>query len=189
MKKFLHSWFVNFFLLFDLKMLSLILLVVITAVIYYRVGLKKHISGIRQRTVLASLTEFLYLCPYWLAIIHRIGEPKVDPTSKIFGGWTIIERGYTFEVLALANFLLFTPFAVALCIYLIKYKNADNKKLILLPTAMSFVLTLAIELTQLIASMGTFQISDLVYNTLGGTFGALLVIAVRAIYNAYNKKK
>lgn len=183
MKKFLHSCFVNLFLLFDLKMLTLIALVIITAIIYYCVGLKKQLGGLKAKTVFITFVEFLYLCPYWLGIIHRIGEPKVDATAKIFDGWTIIEMRYGFEVLAFANFFLFTPFAVLFCIYLLKYKNADNKKLILLPTVLSFVMSLAIELTQLIASMGTFQISDLVYNTLGGTFGALLILIIHTLYN------
>ena len=45
----------------------------------------------------------------------------------------------------------------------------------------SFLASLTIELLQMFFSIGSFQISDLVYNTLGGVLGAIIYYIVKII--------
>ncbi len=151
-------------------------------IIYYIVTLKKTNFKNGRESALLGVISYLYICPFWLAVISRIGGEKVDPTAHIFDGWFVRETGYYFDILAFQNVFLFTPFALCLCVFLIKYKDADRKRLLLIPTLMSFAMSLAIELIQLVSCIGTFQISDLAYNTLGGLIGALLAFFANKIY-------
>lgn len=49
----------------------------------------------------------------------------------------------------------------------------------------SFLFSLGIEFTQLFLKLGSFQLSDLVYNTLGGLIGGLIY----ALFHAKSFKK
>lgn len=67
----------------------------------------------------------------------------------------------------------------------IKDKNLNLKSLIKI-IKISFSLSLFIELTQLFLTIGTFQLSDLVYNTFGGVVGYILAILVSCLKNKDN---
>lgn len=150
---------------------------------YYIVMLKRTNDKSVKKSALLGFTSYFYICPFWLAVISRIGRERVDSTAHIFDGWFVRETGYYFDILAFQNVFLFTPFAICLCLFLIKYKKLGSKSIVLICTLMSFAMSLAIELIQLVSSIGTFQLSDLVYNTLGGLIGALLTLLVNKLKN------
>lgn len=151
-------------------------------IIYYIVTLKRTKVKAVKKSALFGFTFYFYICPFWLAVISRIDREKVDSTAHIFDGWFVRETGYFFDILAFQNVFLFTPFAVCLALFVLKYKQCSNKSIVLICTLMSFAMSLVIELIQLVTCIGTFQISDLVYNTLGGLIGAVIVLVVKMIY-------
>ena len=72
--------------------------------------------------------------------------------------------------------LLFIPFAVLLLWAFRKELLGDKlglKKTLWVATKTVGIFSFVIEFSQLLFHLGTFQISDLVYNTLGGTVGGL----------------
>lgn len=83
----------------------------------------------------------------------------LNPLENIWGGWLPNEDGFE-------NIFLFIPLS-----FLMGYVFHKN-----IPQAIlySFLFSLAIESSQLFFRLGTFQISDLTLNTLGGIIGILL---------------
>lgn len=99
-----------------------------------------------------------------------------DPLSNIMGVWGLYDANGNLTTEAIENLMLFIPFAVLL---LWAFRNellGDKpglKKTLWVATKTVGIFSFAIEFSQLLFHLGTFQISDLVYNTLGGTVGGL----------------
>jgi len=96
---------------------------------------------------------------------------------NVFGGWWIWDvdsNGQkTLSTASIENLILLMPFSI---IYL--RSKIEEKKTLLWMTknsiVASFALSLFIESVQLVFRIGNFQISDLVYNTLGGFIGGII---------------
>lgn len=101
-----------------------------------------------------------------------------NPLNKILGGWGLYENGQlTTE--SIENILLFIPFSVLFLWAFHKelLGSMDNfrfGKTIWAITKIVAVFSFIIEFSQLLFHLGTFQISDLCYNTLGGTIGGVI---------------
>ena len=52
------------------------------------------------------------------------------------------------------------------------------KKILWYSGKIAFIFSISIEMLQLFLRLGTFQLSDLFYNTVGGTLGGLMYYAV-----------
>lgn len=103
-----------------------------------------------------------------------------DPLGKIFGGWWLYEDGQlTTE--SIENIMLFIPFSILLLWAFQKEllekeegKNIKFGKTVWQATKMVAIFSFVIEFAQLLFHLGTFQISDLTYNTLGGVIGGVI---------------
>ena len=64
-----------------------------------------------------------------------------------------------------------------------KLKNRKNavKRPVLYAIAAGFLFSLTIETLQLMLRLGTFQLSDICYNTLGGMIGGVMFWIIRLI--------
>lgn len=145
---------------------------------------KKKENQLHYVKIFAAMFYFSEL--FYTTLIHRIGM-KTEPLSDIFGEWSIYD-GETIMYInpkPILNILLFLPICFAV-FYLLKSfgkKSFTDKKVLLLTAAISFLTSLFIELIQLVFCIGTFQLSDLVYNTLGGLIGAIIYITAKRIIN------
>ena len=103
--------------------------------------------------------------------------------------WIFLVKDTWSKVQAVENILFFIPFSFFLILGF--FSNKDISKLNLLKKIIkfSFLLSLFIELIQLFLTLGTFQVSDIVYNIIGGITGYILVILVDCIDNLKNKLK
>lgn len=103
----------------------------------------------------------------------------VNPVSNVMGGWWIWkvdtngEKVLTTE--CFENIILMLPFTVLLMWTakekLIKHLNIKN--IILKCTQVAFLFSVCIEFLQLFLRLGTFQLSDIFYNTFGGCLGGM----------------
>lgn len=110
----------------------------------------------------------------------------LNPLTDVMGNWWIYDVDpKTGEMIltteCLENFILFIPFSflVMSC----KYKYKSRKAILYISTKIVLLISLSIEFLQLFLRVGTFQISDLFYNTLGGLVGGFVYI----IYSKFNK--
>lgn len=106
---------------------------------------------------------------------------SLNPLGRVLGVWGL-HKTYSgtnktvFTTEAVENFILFIPFIVLLfwC-----FKDKIFKKVTLISVAwksiaISFAFSFCIEMLQLLLRVGTWQLSDLAYNTAGGLLGGLI---------------
>lgn len=100
-----------------------------------------------------------------------------NPLSEVLGGWGLYNEKGELTTEAIENLFLFIPFMILL---LWSYRERIlGEKVRLIRTLwqslkITFLFSLSIEFLQLFLRLGTFQLSDLTYNTLGGLMGGLL---------------
>ena len=104
-----------------------------------------------------------------------------DPLSDVLGDWGLHKSDGSLSTEPIENLVLFIPFVVLL---LWAFKNEiigeDVRivKVLWKSTVTVGIFSFVIEFSQLLFHLGTFQISDLVYNTLGGTIGGLMYYVI-----------
>lgn len=104
----------------------------------------------------------------------------VNPVSNVMGGWWIWKVGTNGEKIltteCFENIILMFPFTVLL-MWTAKEKLIEHlniKNIILKCTQVAFFFSVCIEFLQLFLRLGTFQLSDIFYNTLGGCLGGMV---------------
>ena len=93
-----------------------------------------------------------------------------------------------FTTESIENFMLFVPFSILLLWafqkeLLDESENIRFGKTVWEATKVVAIFSFMIEFTQLLFHLGTFQISDLTYNTLGGAVGGVIY------YLGYSRKR
>ena len=129
-------------------------------------------SNFRRTFLLAFYTAMILL----KTVLNRAIWP--DPLEKILGGWGLYENGQ-FTTESIENFILFVPFSSLLLWAFQEELLGESKriwfgKIVWQVTKIVAVFSFIIEFTQLLFHLGTFQISDLTYNTLGGAVGGVI---------------
>jgi glycopeptide antibiotics resistance protein len=95
----------------------------------------------------------------------------MNPLSKVMGGWSIWETVNGEQKLtteSIENVIMMIPFSsVAMWIF------DEKTKVVWKSGRMAFCFSVGIEFLQLLLRLGTFQVSDIFYNTVGGCLGGL----------------
>lgn len=126
-----------------------------------------------------SFRKFFLFTFYLAMILFRTlinREMWMNPISDIMGGWGLRDKDGNLTTEAIENMMLFVPFII-LFYWTWKERILKKKKLMyILWKSMQtvFLCSFFIEFSQLILRLGTFQLSDLFYNTLGGFLGGLI---------------
>lgn len=123
-----------------------------------------------------------------LTILSR-GINTCDPFEKVFSGWRAERYGtYTWDLDCIYNLFLFFPLMVSVTWRksMLAVKSSVFRDLLSSVKA-GAALSLAIETTQALLRAGTFQLSDLFYNTLGGVLGTALFRLILLVAPAGNR--
>lgn len=113
-----------------------------------------------------------------------------NPLDNIMGDWSVtVGADGKLNTRCLENILLMMPFVMAL---FFAFGNKIMAKITLWSivwrsSVYSLCFSLSIEFIQLFGRLGTFQLSDLFYNTLGGLIGGLLYYLIYRI--AHRKER
>ena len=75
------------------------------------------------------------------------------------------------------NVIMMVPFS-AMVLWTFQEKVGGWKKILWYSGKMAFIFSVSIEMLQLLLRLGTFQLSDIFYNTVGGVLGGLMYCAV-----------
>lgn len=186
MRKFFKTFELNIIHFFEsyfkIPCIIALVAVAITLLLYFWVNKSKETDKrlLLNLLLLNSFGSFYFSELLYSTLFSRINT-KINPLMNIWGEWSVFD-GETIMFLnfrPLQNILLFVPLCLVIYLFsrLIK-KRIKPKQLLFVTFITSFSLSLLIELMQLVTCLGTFQISDLVYNTLGGVLGALIVIFI-----------
>ncbi len=118
---------------------------------------------------------FLIVMILFITLLNR--DLWMNPLSDVMGGWWIwkeINGEIQLTTECFENVIMMIPF-MFLLLWTFGEKIAKGFKAIVLKSIKyTFCFTLTIEFLQLFLRLGTFQISDIFYNTLGGLIGGIL---------------
>ena len=105
----------------------------------------------------------------------------MNPLSKVMGGWGIWETVNGEQKLTtecIENVIMMVPFS-AIAMWTFDEKIGNGWKQILWQSGkIAFIFSLSIEMLQLLLRLGTFQLSDIFYNSVGGVIGGSIYCAV-----------
>ena len=100
-----------------------------------------------------------------------------NPLSDVMGGWGIWETVNGEQQLTtecIENVIMMVPFS-AVVMWTFGEKIGNSWKKILWQSGkIAFIFSISIEMLQLLMRLGTFQLSDIFYNTVGGMLGGLM---------------
>ena len=101
----------------------------------------------------------------------------MNPLSKVMGGWGIWETVNGEQKLTtecIENVIMMVPFS-SVVMWTFKEKTGNGwKKILWYSGKVAFIFSVSIEMLQLLLRLGTFQLSDIFYNTVGGVLGGLV---------------
>lgn len=109
----------------------------------------------------------------------------MNPLSNVMGGWGIWEtvngeRQLTTE--CIENVILMMPFT-GMVMWTFDVENGVIWK----STKLGLIFSVSIEMLQLLLRLGTFQVSDIVYNTLGGMLGGAVYLEAKKVHERLSK--
>lgn len=130
--------------------------------------------------ILLGLNDFIILKE---GLLGR--TKKWEPFSKLYTGWIVTKNGNHIDWLPLLNLFLFSPMLFLLNDVFPQFfeKHRYAKAIII-----AFLSSLLLESAQLISRLGTFQISDLVYNTISGIIGVVVYQMFEQVKNMICEK-
>ena len=101
---------------------------------------------------------------------------EINPLANVMGTWGLYNKDGVFTTEVIENVALFIPLIFFLFFFLETTSKKVSKFLTVIgrAIAISFLFSLSIEMLQLFLHLGTWQLSDLLFNTLGGVVGGLI---------------
>lgn len=143
----------------------------------------KKFSGISsmicQGIWFAAFIFYTYMVLFRTWIARKHWE---DPLDKIFGGWGLYTKEGNITTEAIENMMLLFPFSFLLGMLLRKrWEKYSTVSALRYLEFSAFFMSLSIEIVQLLLKRGTFQFSDLFYNTTGGMLGGVFFLSIRML--------
>lgn len=126
-----------------------------------------------------TFRKLFFLSFYTMMILMRTLLNRnmwANPVSNVFGSWGLYNEDGELTTEAIENVMLMLPFIVLL-LWTFRDRLQDKVSLssiVWVGAKFSFLFSVSIEFLQLFLRLGTFQLSDIFYNTLGGLFGGLI---------------
>lgn len=118
--------------------------------------------------------DFCVVMVFFKTLLLR--EMWINPLTNVIGVWGFYDKHGKFTTEIVENFALFIP----LIFFLLFYLETTSKKVtkffqvIGMAIVSAFLISLTIEMLQLFLRVGTWQLSDLCFNTLGGIVGGFI---------------
>ena len=101
----------------------------------------------------------------------------MNPLSNVMGGWGIwetVDGEQKLTTECTENVIMMVPFSATVILTFRKKIGNRLKKVLCFSGNIAFEFSLMIEILQLLLRLGTFQLSDIFYNTVGGVRGGLM---------------
>ena len=138
----------------------------------------KKDSRFRKLFALAFVTSLIL----FRTLLNR--QLWINPLSDVMGGWGIWETVNGEQQLTtecIENVIMMMPFSAVVMWTFQEKMEKGWKKILWYSGKIAFIFSISIEMLQLLLRLGTFQLSDIFYNTVGGMIGGLLYyVAMKA---------
>ena len=126
-----------------------------------------------------SFRRTFFLVFYTVMILFRTLLNRsmwANPLSDVIGTWGLYNTKGELTTECIENLVLFIPFAILL-LWVARERILQKMTIgsvLWNSTKITFLFSFTIEMLQLFLRLGTWQLSDLFYNTLGGVIGGLI---------------
>ena len=117
---------------------------------------------------------FILVMIMFRTLLNR--DAGINPLSDTIGIWGFYNKEGKFTIQIIENVIMFMPLLFFLFFFLEKTTKKVTKFLSVMgrSVVISLAISLTIEMLQLFLHLGTWQLSDLCFNTLGGLIGGLI---------------
>ena len=108
----------------------------------------------------------------------------MNPLSDIMGGWGIWETVNGEQKLTtecIENVIMMVPFSAVVAWTFEEKIGSGWKKILWQSGKIAFIFSISIEMLQLLLRLGTFQLSDIFYNTVGGVLGGVCYCGIMKV--------
>ena len=139
-------------------------------------GFKAWINNFKKSKKFRRIFYFVFIVVLILFKTLLVREMNFNPTGNVVGIWGFYKHEGTFTTEVIENIVLFIPLIFFLFFMLETTSKKTTKflKVMGMAIVISFLSSLTIEMLQLFLHLGTWQLSDLAFNTLGGVIGGLI---------------
>ncbi len=145
----------------------------------------------RRRLWILIFAAYLVLLVYFLFFAEKMGRASVGRETYAYNLklFKEISRFITYRdvlgtaaaaVNILGNIAAFMPFGILIPLI---WRKLDKWYAVLV---LSFALSLTVETLQLVTRVGSFDVDDLLLNTIGGILGFLVYRLARGVYRRYS---
>ncbi len=127
----------------------------------------------------AKFRRLFYFVIFFVMILFKTllnRDIELNPVANVIGVWGLYDNHGKFTTQMVENIILFVPLIFFLFFFFETTSKKTSKFFAVMwrTIAISFLSSFAIEMLQLILHLGTWQLSDLCFNTLGGMIGGLI---------------
>lgn len=144
-------------------------------------GWKASFKVWKERMIKSSFFRKVFILAFYsMMILFRTLLNRnmwLNPVSDVIGVWGLYNEKGELTTEIIENMALFIPFTILL-LWSFQEKIIGQRirvlRILWKSMMMVFLFSLSIEFLQLFLRLGTFQLSDLFYNTLGGVVGGLV---------------
>ena len=108
----------------------------------------------------------------------------MNPLADIMGGWGIWETVNGEQKLTtecIENVIMMVPFSAVVAWTFEEKIGSGWKKILWQSGKIAFIFSISIEMLQLLLRLGTFQLSDIFYNTVGGVLGGVCYCGIMKV--------
>lgn len=139
-------------------------------------GFKEWINNFKKSKKFRRIFYFVFIVVMILFKTLLVRNVNFNPTGNVVGVWGFYRHDGTFTTEIVENIVLFIPFIFFLFFMLEVTSKKTTKFLAVMGKSIliSFLSSLTIEMLQLFLHLGTWQLSDFAFNTLGGVIGGLI---------------
>ncbi|MCR5430297.1 MAG: VanZ family protein [Eubacterium sp.] len=139
-------------------------------------GLKDWINNFKQSVKFRRIFYFVFIVVMILFKTLLVRNMEFNPTRNVVGVWGFYRHDGSFTTEVVENVVLFIPFIFFMFFMLETTSKKATKLLVVIGRSIviSFLSSLTIEMLQLFLHLGTWQLSDLCFNTLGGIIGGFI---------------
>lgn len=161
------------------EILCFLALFIVLFIILYNLYIRKKINKIQ---VIGVILLFIYYMLVYGSCVFTRNISHSDPELEIFWSWKIALKGNrVFLIEIIMNIVMFIPIGLL-------YRMIDNRFFRCFVIGM--LLTLTIEMSQLIFQRGLFELDDIIHNVLGCMIGYVIscwIVNVLSFIRKYNK--
>ena len=118
--------------------------------------------------------SFIVVLILFKTLLNR--EMWINPVANVIGTWSFHKKDGTFTTEIIENVILFIPLILFLFLFLETTSKKVTNFLSIMGRAIliSFFFSFSIEMFQLFLRLGTWQLSDICFNTIGGMVGGII---------------